>query len=42
MMSNEGWSSGYESAKNISRIVNTTNLDAIKKQQTLKEKRQRC
>jgi hypothetical protein len=29
-MSNEEWSSRYESAKNISRIVNTTNLDAIK------------
>jgi len=39
MMSNEEWSSRYESAKNINGIVNTINLDTINRQKTLKEKR---
>ena len=39
MMSNEEWSSRYESAKNIYGIVNTINLDTINRQKTLKEKR---
>jgi RNA polymerase primary sigma factor len=38
-MSNEEWSSRYESAKNINGIVNTINLDTINRQKTLKEKR---
>ena len=39
MMSNEDWSSRYESARNINGIVNTIDLNTVNRQKTLKEKR---
>ena len=39
MMSNEEWSSRYESARNINGIVNTIDLNTVNRQKTLKEKR---